>query len=342
MTKLQITFAIFMITQFFRIFYDRGINDYYITHDEVFVFFLIFSVIPFFVFSNYRFDENAVILLRNALFTGGAVFTILSLVLYGSLLGQVGRLSVLATEEGTLNPLILSYNSAMTIGVIIFYMAFNKVRFWLKILLISLVIMALIPFLLGASRGGLIALLVPVVLMVFASGKIKNIISFVMLGLFSFYVIYFLDNIFGSAFFDRFNSLGQDIERGSDSAIRISIWNNSIAQFWENPLLGDKLAVDGWENYPHNIILESLQTVGLIGTAPFLYLIVTAFRSTFQILRYYKRHAWIGVVYLQAFIQNMFSGSLFTANWFWVSLVVVICFGRYLASGNSYQLLKSK
>jgi O-antigen ligase len=152
---------------------------------------------------------------------------------------------------------------------------------------------------------------------------------FVKLGkaLFIFFVLIFvliyLDSLLQSGLLERFTNTSDDIEKGANEAIRVEIWKSSIDQFLNNPFFGDKLRVNGWGGYAHNIFIEALQTMGFLGFVPLFILIVNAFKISFSIFRYNKEYAWLSIIFIQAFIQHIFSGAIYTASWLWTSMALL-------------------
>ena len=136
----------------------------------------------------------------------------------------------------------------------------------------------------------------------------------------------YLSVYFGSNIVDRFTSIQSDIEEGSTSAIRLSLWREGLEQFMNNPFFGNSLEVDKYQFYPHNLFIEVLLSTGLIGFIPFTLLLFRGFKATINIFRNYPQYAWIGVLFLQSFMQNMFSGALYAASWFWLSLGLLFSF----------------
>src|SRR5690606_25305912 len=85
-------------------------------------------------------------------------------------------------------------------------------------------------------------------------------------------IIYF-DNILDSGLLNRLMATSEAIEEGGSSASRLMIWKSSFNQFLDNPFFGDKLGIDNRSGYAHNFFIEVLQTTGLIGFIPFIFLV---------------------------------------------------------------------
>lgn len=301
---------------------------------DVFLYFLSFYAIPIFVLSAQSLDNNRLNAIFRALFIGGILFSILAVSYYGRFIGQLERLSSSIVDEAVLSPISLSYSSTILIGVSVFYLIFNEVSFLRKIMLYTGIGLATIPFFLGASRGSLIALIIPFILYLF-SGKSINFkfralvtLSVIIIG------VAYLDQYFSSGLLNRFFGISEAIENNDSSANRTQIWESSLNQFINSPIFGDKLRVNFSSGYAHNIFIEVLQTTGVLGFVPFVIIIFNGWRACFSILKHRKDIFWVAVIFIQSFMMNMFSGAVYTAAWLWTSLGVLIALKRNLHRNN--------
>jgi O-antigen ligase len=140
--------------------------------------------------------------------------------------------------------------------------------------------------------------------------------------------IIYISGEFGSSLIERFTSTGSDIAEGNESAVRTVMWQNAFNQFVNNPIMGDRLKLDGFNIYPHNILFEILQCTGFLGFIPFSILLYIIFIKSFKILKYTPQYSWVSVLFIQCFAQNMFSGSIFSASWLMMSMGIVAAFAR--------------
>lgn len=315
----------------FRIAYDYSINEYYyLKYSELLFYFLSFAVVPFVGVSkmDYRyidFKKVYTVFLISAL-----SFGILSSLFYSKFIGQVARLSTSSAGEDVISPLILSYCGTLIIGVIFFYLLNNRLSFIIRLLSYITIVLAIIPFLLGASRGSIFALALPFLIMLLTNLSVKHIIRYTFIILVSIILLIYLDDYFQSGLLARFTNIGSDIESGSSSASRLDIWTSSFNQFVDNPIFGDKLNTTNVDHYPHNIFIEVLQSVGLLGFIPFLVLIIKGIKDSYRIFKYNKSYSWLTIFFLQALIQNLFSGAIYSAAWLWTGLAIVLSLNHYL------------
>lgn len=308
----------------------NSLEWFYISYNELVLYFLSFCVITFIGVSKVPFSTINVDKLYKVFLLSALLFSSLSIIFYGQYIGQVYRLSTSSAGVNVISPLILSYCSALIIGVSLTYMIFNKTKLHIKLLNLAAIIMSVIPFFLGASRGSIIAVFVPLFMLALANMSLKNFFKYTILFAVLVFGLVYMDNYFESGLLSRFLSTSEAIETGGSSASRIDIWKSSFSQFLNHPFMGDKLNTEGVNHYPHNIFLEVLQTTGVIGFIPFIVLFVKGVIASFKIFKHHAEYAWISVIFLQASMQNMFSGAVYTAAWYWTSLAMVLALYQFL------------
>jgi hypothetical protein len=322
---------------FFSLFYICRIGAdynygkyYYLPYPELLFLFISFSVVPFLSLSVFKLKSLNLSAIIKAIFISGATFSILCVYYYGKYVGQVERLTSSTADESVLSPLSLSYCSTLIIGVLSTYLFYNKSTKFYKIIGIISIILSSVPFFLGASRGSLFALVIPFILLGTVGQSTKALFrsQFFIIGFLGMLV--FLDQKFSSGLLNRFFETSEAIETGSSSAVRVEIWGSSFNQFLNHPILGDKIEVDNWDGYPHNLLIESLQTMGLFGFILLFSLILNAIYISIKIIKNQKKFAWVSVIFLQALCLNMFSGAIFTASWFWTSMALLFSLNEYL------------
>lgn len=324
-------FLVFIGVYFYRLFieYNNDVN-YYMPVSNVFIYFVAFCVVPFVGIVTQKIDYKTLNFVFKSFLYGGLIFSILSIFSYQQFIGEVARLSETSIGESVLSPLAMSYSSALTIGVMLFYLLTNKVSRKLKIFILVIIGISIIPFFLGASRGALIAITIPLILYFLAG---KGVMFFfkttILLVIFTTLLVY-LDSQLNSGLLNRFLGISQAINKGESSAIRTIIWNQSFNQFMDSPFVGSTIVVKGWGGYPHNIFIETLQTTGTLGFISIFILTLKGFKSCLYIFRNHKKYIWVTIIFIQAFIQNFFSGALYTAVWFWTGLALVLATYSFL------------
>jgi len=244
-------------------------------------------------------------------------FSFLSIFLYGKFIGQVSRVSSKTTGEEAISPLIFSYCGALIIGVCLFYLLYvkNKSKS-IKYLSFIAIVLAVISFFLGASRGSILALFVPFVMMAISHLSFKSILKYILLLTIIIILLIYLDEYLGSGLLNRFMGTSEAIETGGSSASRLDIWDKSLSQFVNFPFFGDRLNTVDVNFYPHNIYIEAIQTTGIIGGIPFFVLVYQTIKASFNIFKNHIEYAWIPVIFIQSAMKHMFSGALYNASWF--------------------------
>lgn len=322
-------FLLFSFVYIARILVDdlRDLS-YFVGTDKLLLYYLSFDMIPFFLISNLKLKYTDFASIRKGLLFSGLLFSILSLFFFRNFIGNVGRLTTESAESDMLSPLALSYCSSLAIGIALSYWLKNKISVQQKFYLALIMVLAATPFFLGASRGSLIALFFPFLLMMVATRKILSNLRLAAIIFVAFISIIYLSEIFGSSLIERFTQTNADIQEGNESAVRTVMWQNALNQFSSHPVMGDRLKLDGFDIYPHNIFIEILQCTGLLGFIPFFILTLLAIIKSMKIFRYQPAYSWLSMLYFQCVLQNMFSGGLFSASWLMMSMALIFSFDR--------------
>jgi len=293
---------------------------------EIVLYSLVYAIFPFLYFSA-RKEESIYRIFYKAIIISGVVLSVSCIFLYSDiLLSGYSRISLAQYDVfyRIISPLLLSYSGALIIGISLSKMLFDNVTAKETMYLGFAFLLGLVPFFLGASRGSVIALILPFffIFMSKLSRKIK-IKTFLIVFFFLLIVIY-LANYFGTGVFLRLLRILEDIQHGSSSVSRIEIWSNSLYQFLSAPLFGSSIGMEmKGHSYPHNIFLEVLMSTGLIGFLPFGLLVIYGIHKSFLIVKYRTEYIWIFILFWQGLILHSFSGTLYNAVFFWGGLGLV-------------------
>lgn len=297
------------------------------TIEDIVSYSVLTCIIPFIYFFQNK-NEKIISNYLKAILLSGLIFAGISYLLYGQFLfsgiGRISHVRYYATGiNNVLSPLAFSYISSLVIAICIYKLFFRKQAASNKKYLIIIICASLVPFLLGASRGSVIALFLPFVIIMLVQKDLKRrtllITAFI---LFSAAVILLSESL-GSSLITRLLNTYSDIEDQTTSASRLLIWQVTLEQFMKSPIWGNSIYCR-IPPYPHNIILEVLMAVGLLGFIPFISLVAIAIKRSIKIVRYQPEYTWIFIFFAQSFIQNMFSGAIFSAIWFWSSMGLVL------------------
>lgn len=338
-TKIKLhvlLFLIYFLVILLRIFVDFTTDQpYYIGYSNLILFLFSFCLIPYLCLSMISLGLNFYNRLYNYFLFFSLAFAGVATLSLRNFVGEVGRLSSSAVGEEVISPLILSYCSTLCIGIAISFFISKSGSILKRNIAVIVILLSIVPFFLGASRGSLVALFISIFSYIVVKYGLRSIfyggvIFIVITGL-----IYYLDQSMESGLLERFLSTSEGIEQQSDSAIRLQVWKTSLGQFIDNPFFGDRLQMNFSNHYPHNIIIESLQAFGFLGSLPLIVLIVMALKRCVYIFKSENTLVWIPFIFIQSLIQYMFSGTIFSAAWFWISLSLV--FSAYNSIKTKYK-----
>ncbi|SHE73955.1 O-antigen ligase family protein [Chryseobacterium sp. OV279] len=148
-------------------------------------------------------------------------------------------------------------------------------------------------------------------------------------------VIFYLDNIIDliieNVNVDRFNMVKASSEDGS-VLYRVMVMKRGLETFYEHPFLGlgigsSGIALTGEDQveFPHNLIVESLMELGIMGGVLYLGIYIYFFVYHLKYIRKDKKILIIYIVSLLFFLEDMKSGSFdgWRISLFWVSIYLV-------------------
>uniref|UniRef100_UPI0013FD601B O-antigen ligase family protein n=1 Tax=Cellulophaga sp. Z1A5H TaxID=2687291 RepID=UPI0013FD601B len=279
--------------------------------------FLTFIILPIEKYRNY---------IINGIIFSGFILGIVGLYLYGHLLQSgIGRINQITyqTGEAVLNPLNLSYSGSLTIVLCLYRLIIQKKHTKkVKLYLIITIILSFAMFLLGSSRGSVVSLFLTFPLFLMYS-PMKKKISLIIISLLSIPVIYWAINASGSSIVDRILSTKEDKGGGRDS-----LWTDALNHFIENPIFGGKIEVSGI--YPHNFIIETLMSTGIVGAFLLFPIIILGFKLCYEKAKDNKLNLFILIILIQGFTQHFFTGGMYTATLMFMPL------------GMAYSSIKNK
>jgi len=131
-------------------------------------------------------------------------------------------------------------------------------------------------------------------------------------------------NLHDLALSNRLNK-ALDEKRDRNTTFRIDAWKSAWHQFTVNPIFGDSIINDKGYFYSHNIFMDALMSVGIVGTIPFLVWFFLSFWYFIRLPAHRKRElSVLFVAYLAAFLLSMTSGGIFTVPEVWILSAAVI------------------
>ncbi|WP_150452384.1 O-antigen ligase family protein [Arenibacter lacus] len=283
-----------------------------------FIFFgLTYVIIPFFTFLSLDLKTYKNTILNGMIFSG-FLMGIVSTYIYGDLLiSGVGRISLITYETGesVLSPLALSYAGALTIVLCLSKLIFSKdIKRNEFVYLTITIVFSFVMFLLGSSRGSVIALLLTIPLFLYYS-PLKQKVKFMGLSTLSIPIIYWAIEASGSTIFERISNTKEDQGSGRDY-----LWRKALAHFIENPIFGGKVEIGGI--YPHNLIIEILMSTGIVGCFLILSVITKGFSLGFLQSKMDNSNLFIILIMIQGFVQHFFTAGFYTSTLLFVPIAL--------------------
>jgi O-antigen ligase len=302
---------IFSLLYFVRIFIEVATNapETYQSPIEFILYYFSFFLFPALVLSSIdSHDIEWDKLLRDLLYISW-LFLIPVLFFYGLFLGKIQRSEEVIQFGGVwVNPLMLSYSAAFVVVFLLSNQRINS-KYRIGIAHCALIFLAaLVPLILGSSRGSMLGLLgVLVVYSISSGGFAKKVISI------SIFLCFLVLLLAVSSFFELgplfrlVETLSGESSEGQNA--RLVRWSQGFQQFSQSPVFGDALVLHASNNYPHNIFVEILISTGAFGMLVFLSLVGLKFRDLVRVLRFENRF-WVVSLAILAFFSANFSGNI--------------------------------
>lgn len=146
-----------------------------------------------------------------------------------------------------------------------------------------------------------------------------------------FYLHDIIDFIIENVNIDRFNLLKASDEDGS-VLYRVMVINKGLESFYKHPFVGTGIGSSGIAltgidqvEFPHNLLVESMIELGLIGGLVYLVIYLYFFLRNLKIVRRDKKLLVLYVTCLLFFLEDMKSGSFdaWRVSLFWMSIYLV-------------------
>jgi O-antigen ligase len=224
----------------------------------------------------------------------------------------------------SLNPISVSYSGSILILLSIFFFSQRKWSFFYRMAWVAVSLaLGIVILLLSNSRGPVLSLCLVLLVWFFYSNKKmrKQNIFLISVALLAPTISYYFSNFLRFDFeVSRFAVIYSD----PSYRIRLQLLVSAYEAFAASPIVGSIQLVSEMEFHPHNILLDSLMRVGIIGTLFFLVPIVFGIYESIRMVKRKSANAWIGLLYLHAFLMACISGSIHESYDFWVLLAAII------------------
>lgn len=274
---------------------------------------------PFFIFKNKRDIEKFI-------FYSILISVIMSCYAVKDLKSSLGNAYIGFVSVNGSNYLSLGRVSAMGILLILLFYIISNKNLMIKIMAFIGIILNLVSLFASGSRMPLVALVCMLVYIAISSIKIKKKI-YIRKGFNLFFIVILLSvcvlgTLAKAGVFDtmiyRFQVLLTDSGGGESAEGRTDRYDFAFKLFAENPIVGEGIGGFGYNyndtdarGYPHNIFLEIIAELGLVGLVLFLLLIFRCIAPYFY--RSGKDDSFsysIFIVFLFYFLNANISGDL--------------------------------
>lgn len=320
------TYLIFILFYINKLIIELINPNPYLLHSVPMISLYLFShsFLPF-TFYLFIINRKDYISIFKALLLSSVLFNITIYFIYSDLLIEgVGRLggykTKKLTDDATLSPLLLAYNATITLVLSIFTLIYHKIKNNQKYLYYIAIVTAMPPFLLGASRGAILGLIISFMLFLIYSKRVSKYKLIIFTIIFGSMIVVSAD-YYNSSLLIRFTSL---FEKNQEENLRIIIYKTTFQQFLQSPLIGGSIQNDKVNHFPHNIYLEALTATGIFGALSLFYLTIKAFKIVLHIFKNDTALSWIGILFLIYFIHSLFNGNIYSAVGFWMFLGILL------------------
>ncbi|NJN11915.1 MAG: O-antigen ligase family protein [Richelia sp. RM2_1_2] len=321
---------IFTVAYSFRLLFDIGYNIFLIRDsNEYLLNWFGICLIPGITFLFLDLKSSKKYLYLSWIFLAIASVLALPLIFQGQISKTFVEQGRLAGEA--LNPISLGHQGGSLLLISLYILLnreFPKNRV-AKIAYIFSLVLGLSLLIFAASRGPIIAIIACVSLLLISlqhqgvnTFKIFGII--VIVGIFANIIFSFaLDS--GSSLIERFLSTLDENEFDNSRFVqRPELYQKAIELIAEHPIFGYGLEVPNL-GYPHNLILEAFLATGLLGGSLFLIIYIYAVIKAIGIIMSKNNSwSWLGLLFIQHAIGNMFSGNLYASSTFWYLLFAIL------------------
>jgi O-antigen ligase len=289
------------------------------------VFFPLLAVLLF------RVKDLKLFRLAKAILISLTISLILALVVLEVTIGSVvdERLSI----EGELNSLNMGYWGATLFMMCLFYVIKEKNKTQKYILGAISLIIALYIMLISGSRGPIIYSFIIFYYFILNTSAFSSIKKYVNAILILTLILVLIDYTFLTDVIGLFNPALEEriISTIVDNEVsgRDRLYVIALDQFYSSPFFGDFFLLTSGHykgEYPHNILLEALMTLGLFGALPFFYLLIQTFKRVHLMIKINDNTTWIGLLFLVSFFKGLSTWNLYGNTLLWVSMAIILSF----------------
>lgn len=336
--------GVFMIMYSFRFFNDVHGNNLYAGNPQYYFSFLfLISWIPCISFLMLDLKRP-----KEYFFT--AQITLFCLVMV--MLTRLGQLqaSVFNTAQGrlsseALNPISLGIFSGSLIIISVYALLEKKSGdnfFFSQFLPFPSLALGLYFLIAAASRGPIVSTVLCLLILLISSGKKLLYLGIPVVISGGYLVANFILPLLqgkGGSNLNRLTSAGG--QSSDDRGDLISLSFQLISKDWYSTIFGYGVEVPG-KGYPHNIIVESFLSTGIIGGCLFSLICLVALIRAVNLVMSHDPWSWVALLFVQAFVMALLSGSLYGSSSFWYLLFAVNSLWNKKDYMNTYKAIQKR
>ena len=210
----------------------------------------------------------------------------------------------------------------------------RQTKYWQSFFLILIILISILVLFRAGSKGPFLAALG--VFVVWILGLSKSVYK-------SLFFL-FASVLIGYLMFDFFTEFMKNIspilyERVFETDDLLSegdiLYHYALDVFYRNPLTGGSFGIylnPGESIYAHNILLDSLMQMGLIGGVMLLYILISVVKRIIQVIYLKENYYWIALLLMQTVMLLMVSSSVYYEPVFSIFIVLLfmpICNENY-------------
>lgn len=193
----------------------------------------------------------------------------------------------------------------------LFVMNKRKLTTIMKSIVVLLLLLSLFCTFRAASRGPILSLIVILAFWLFSRSR-KMLLGFIILLIFSGIIYIFTDSILYllgdispvlkirmEATLIEGNTSGRDV-----------LFKDALHLFYSSPIWG-KQYVTSSGIYSHNLILDALMGLGVIGGGLLMYMLIFVLRRSYSAIKNTDNHFWIFMIAIQQIMLTMTSSAIY-------------------------------
>lgn len=219
-----------------------------------------------------------------------------------------------------LNPISLGH---LGVQLILFamwalFLRRGEMKNGVKLMFLVASVLGLYLALVANSRGPLVSLVAAALFAIMASNMRSKywVLGLMLVAAAAFApLLTFVDHVAGTNVYDRL--LGTSQFEEVNTLGRIELYTSAWNQFLKFPLTGYGLEDPVFGGYPHNIVIESFMSTGLVGGLLMLTILILTLIMCYRMLRTVPSFGWLALLVVQQVVAMQFSGTIGQGTVLW-------------------------